>query len=228
LKTKLLIILRLAGKETHVADRGEGPWWEAQYSRVGNDSRHNIIPKLELNPDNPEEEVRNVYFTLFPGDPEKQIEYLNHHGQARYRDWQCVTMGEYVRFQGMVIHASQFSDCGLEMFQEGHPSKFGELMTFQKFCRIRSVYHLARVPSDTPYDLSLDPWLPERILEEQTNKNRIENVGPPMTICMDETGIPCQPRARKDTGDGLHITQMVGKPAEFSIQEKISLVGTEF
>jgi hypothetical protein len=164
--------------------------------------------------------VRNVYFTLFPGDPEKQIEYLNHHGQARYRDWQCVTMGEYVRFQGMVIHASQFSDCGLEMFQEGHPSKFGELMTFQKFCRIRSVYHLARVPSDTPYDLSLDPWLPERILEEETNKNRIENVGPPMTICMDETGIPCQPRARKDTGDGLHITQMVGKPAEFSIQEK--------
>lgn len=130
-----------------------------------------------------------------------------------------------MRLHGMLLLATCYVECGEALFQESHPSRFGEMMTFQNFMQYRSMLHLCRVSEIEVGKLS-DAWYSLLQLQEEFNENRAQCLGVTASRTVDETGNPFTPRKGKNslrrdgaTG-GLDITNMPGKPAEFSIQFK--------
>jgi len=203
-------------KSWHAPGGGGTPARTAKRRHIQGGNRallnHNIVEGKDM--------LLRTWMHLYPGDLEADVARVNLQGHAKYRNWVDLTVGEWVRFIGMLHAATLYTQSGAGLFSKScrglrEAPNFGRWIPQRRFEDIRATAHFAFADMEST---AQDPWGWFRPVVERFNANRKVNVKQDPVFVGDESMSEWQPRS----------TALGGLPNLSFIKRKPKPLGTEF
>eukprot|EP00873_Tetraselmis_striata_P006595 jgi/Tetstr1/426859/TSEL_017073.t1 len=167
-------------------------------------------------------DMLKLWLTLYPGDIEADLERVNASGLRKSNTHKFISLREYVRFWGLVLAGSLYSQQGQDLWATNitfdgirDQPDFQRYMPLYRFMAIKALVNYAQ--ADFSATVS-DPWSWFRRDATELNSNRRAVLSTGLFATMDESMSAFQPRK----------TKLGGMPNFSFIYRKPKPLGTEF